>query len=68
MDSTSTEENIQEVRNARLIAAAPDLLAALERAAPIIKAAWAKQGAEGEDLWPIYEQAKAAIAAAKVPA
>lgn len=52
--------------NARLIAAAPEMLEALEDAVVPLKAIWSAQtGGSGPDLWPVFEQVKAAIRKAK---
>ena len=46
--------------NARLIAAAPALLAACRLAVVRVKEEWSKQ-TEGSDLWPLAEALRAAI-------
>lgn len=56
----SPEEIARDAANARLIAAAPCLLAACKLAVIRVKDEWAKQ-CEGEDLWPLVEALRAAI-------
>lgn len=53
------------VANAKLIAAAPDLLAALEAALPLVKELWQQNADErGEEIWWQFERMCAAYAKA----
>lgn len=61
-DRPAAEEECKA--NARLIAAAPDLLEACRSALVPVKEAWAKQ-MEGNDLWPVFEALRAAVARAE---
>lgn len=58
------EGHAVETARARLLASAPDLLAAAKMALLPLKEAWSRQ-TEGPDLWPIFEAVRLAIARAE---